>query len=120
MLFKHLGLLGKGNNISREFTPPDIGNMQLWLDSSDLSTITKDVSDYVSTWVDKSVNSYSFNQATGTKQAKYNDTLKSLDFDAGDEYELPSGSNDNLKWGSGDGSVGCWFTVTGTAQREGS
>jgi hypothetical protein len=51
-----------------KFLPPRLGSLKLWLDSSDISTITKDGSNKVSQWNDKSVNANNALQATGTAQ----------------------------------------------------
>lgn len=53
------------------FTPNSIAGLSLWLDATDLTTITKDGSDYVSEWRDKSSNAYSFTQLTASAQPKY-------------------------------------------------
>lgn len=46
------------------FSPSDISGLQLWLDADDSSTITKDVSDKVSIWADKSPQSNNIIQNT--------------------------------------------------------
>jgi hypothetical protein len=51
--------------------PPDLSGLQLWLDTSDLSTITKDGSDKVSAFVDKSGNGLVAAQAIGARQPVY-------------------------------------------------
>ncbi len=51
-----------------KFQPQNIYNMKLWLDSSDLSTITKDGSNKISQWNDKSGLGNHATQGTGTKQ----------------------------------------------------
>jgi len=53
------------------FDPKSIAGLNLWLDATDLSTITKDGSDYVSKWIDKSVNAYNFDQDTASSQPQY-------------------------------------------------
>lgn len=47
------------------------GNTVAWYDSSDLTTITKDGSDYVSRWNDKLGSGHDLIQANGTKQPKW-------------------------------------------------
>lgn len=47
-------------------SPNEISGLELWLDSADLNTITKNGSDVVSEWRDKSGNGYDFDIATAT------------------------------------------------------
>jgi len=47
------------------------GNTVAWYDSTDLSTITKDGSDYVSLWKDKLNSGHDLIQLTGTSQPKW-------------------------------------------------
>lgn len=54
-----------------EFHPQRLSNLQLWLDSSDLSTITKDISNKVSQWNDKSGNGDNATQNTESFQFTY-------------------------------------------------
>lgn len=54
------------------WNPAELGSsLTLWLDASDISTITKDGSDYVSQWNDKSGNSNHVYQSTGSLQPLY-------------------------------------------------
>lgn len=48
----------------RSYIPLSIANCCLWLDAADITTITKDSSNRVSTWRDKSPNAFSFTQST--------------------------------------------------------
>ncbi len=48
------------------FSPTDINGLTLWLDASDAATITKNASDQVSGWDDKSSNGIDFSQSGGT------------------------------------------------------
>jgi hypothetical protein len=57
-----------GNIQKRSFSPKDISDLTLWLDSSDLNTITKDMSDKVSVWSDKSDSGFTIRQTTGSNQ----------------------------------------------------
>ncbi len=50
------------------FTPKSLSGLLCWLDASDASTITKDVSNLVSAWTDKSGNSYGVAQSTETNK----------------------------------------------------
>ena len=50
------------------FTPLSISGLKLWLDADDLSTITKDGSDLVSQWDDKSGEGNHVAEGTGSKQ----------------------------------------------------
>ena len=102
MLFRNLGILGK--RFAQAFLPSNIGGLQLWLDATDLSTITKDGSDYVSVWTDKSANAYSFEQATGANQPQYvstgfgTESKGYLSFDGVDDFmSLASNSNIQLQ-----------------------
>jgi hypothetical protein len=54
------------------FGPLDLPNLKVWLDANDLSTITKDGSNAVSSWADKSGNGYDVIQGTTTQQPIYN------------------------------------------------
>jgi len=68
------------------FTPASL-NPTLWLDASDISTITES-SGSVSQWNDKSANGYTFTQGTGAAQpktgARTQNGLNVLDFDGND------------------------------------
>lgn len=56
----------------RRFTLANLGNnLLLWADGADLSTITKDGSDKISGWADKSGNGFNFIQNTSTNQPTY-------------------------------------------------
>jgi antitoxin component YwqK of YwqJK toxin-antitoxin module len=68
------------NHAYRNSSPPlDITNtpiplrigVSLWLDSTDLSTITKDASNRVEKWKDKSFNAFEFNQTTAGFKPTY-------------------------------------------------
>jgi hypothetical protein len=50
------------DNFSHISSPSDFNGLQLWLDASDSSTITKDGSNKVSAWNDKSVNEFNLSQ----------------------------------------------------------
>jgi len=71
------------------FTPKMLGSLELWLDASDLSTITES-SGAVSQWDDKSGNSNNATQGTGTNQPTTgSDTLNNkntLTFDGSNDY----------------------------------
>jgi hypothetical protein len=66
----------------------------LWLDASDAATITE-TSGLVSQWNDKSGNAYHATQGTGARQpltgTRSQNSLNVLDFDGGDQLNLPSG-----------------------------
>ncbi|PIR39613.1 MAG: hypothetical protein COV35_03660 [Alphaproteobacteria bacterium CG11_big_fil_rev_8_21_14_0_20_39_49] len=77
------------------FSPDDISSLQAWYDASDVTTITKDGSNLVSTWNDKSLNGYNLS-ASGTARPTWTDNqLNSravLDFDgSANTFALPSG-----------------------------
>ena len=52
------------------FNPKSVEGLQLWLDASDTTTITKDGSTNVSQWRDKSINGYQAVQNTGQSRSK--------------------------------------------------
>lgn len=54
-----------------DIDPTDISDLRLWLDANDISTITKDGSDNVSQWNDKSGNAYHLIQSTASQQPNY-------------------------------------------------
>jgi len=72
------------------FIPPDISNLQAWWDASDLSTITKDGSDLVSKWDDKTTNGNDLLQATGSNQPLWVDSVQNskaiIRFDGEDNF----------------------------------
>ena len=80
---------------SQSFHPQKIPNLQLWLDAAYTSTITKDGSDKVSQWNDKSGNGYHATQGVGASQPTWVDFQQNnkaiLTFDGGDDLLLPSG-----------------------------
>lgn len=55
----------------RNFTPQRLTSLALWLDASDFATITKDGSNKVSQWNDKSGNGNNAVQGTGVNQPTY-------------------------------------------------
>ena len=71
-------------------TPPTVAGLKLHLDSSDASTITKDGSNLVSAWNDKSGQANHVVQATGSKQPlwvdRLQDTLPIIRFDGTDDF----------------------------------
>lgn len=75
MSFAGLSLLyGKnGAAAAPPFSPSDLSNLYFWLDASDVDTITKDGSNKVSQWDDKSANAYHFSQSTATWQPEWVD-----------------------------------------------
>lgn len=58
---------------SKPWTPSQLGSsvLKLWLDASDISTITKNGSNYVSQWNDKSGNNNHVSQSTASLQPSY-------------------------------------------------
>jgi Alpha-L-arabinofuranosidase B, catalytic len=48
--------------------PPTLGNLILWMDGADPSTMTFGTGNAIASWTDKSSNAFVFAQATGTKQ----------------------------------------------------
>jgi len=66
------------------FSPLDISDLKVWLDTSDSTTITKDGSDRVSEWDDKSGNGHNQAQATANRQPLWRNSnrngLDTIDF----------------------------------------
>jgi hypothetical protein len=69
--------------------PAPVPGYKVWLDASDISTITQ-VSNAVSAWTDKSVNAYVFEQLTATAKPTTNtrtiNSLNVLDFDGTSDF----------------------------------
>jgi hypothetical protein len=82
------------------FTPLSITGIQLWLDAKDITTITKDVSNLVSQWNDKSGASgrYAVNYGSAGTNVLYNATgfnsLPAIQFSSGQSLRcsVPSGT----------------------------
>jgi hypothetical protein len=53
------------------FSPSELGNLSYWLDADDATTITKDGSNKVSAWNDKSGNAKHATMATASRQPTY-------------------------------------------------
>ena len=75
------------------FAPDDIAGLVLWLDADDAATITKDGSNNVSQWNDKSGNGDHAVQATAARQPLYVASgingKGAIDFRNDDHFELP-------------------------------
>lgn len=63
--------MARGGGSPPDITPSSFSGLILWLDATDTATITKDGSDKVSAWADKSTSSNNFVQATGANQPTY-------------------------------------------------
>ncbi|MCP5362239.1 MAG: hypothetical protein H6908_06385 [Hyphomicrobiales bacterium] len=59
---------------SSGFSPRSLPSLALWLDAADYGTLTKDASNFVSTWQDKSGNGNHATQGTGAQQPQYSAT----------------------------------------------
>jgi hypothetical protein len=76
------------------FTPVDISGLAAWYDATDFSFVTKDGSNLVSNWGDKSSGG---NNATATSddrpllQANEQNSLPTINFDGSQQMDLPSG-----------------------------
>ena len=85
----------KSFSVENDDLPLTIPNLSFWYDAADAGTITKDGSNLVSQWNDKSGNRNHATQGTGTKQPTYTlnqqNTLPTLVFDGGDTLVMPSG-----------------------------
>ena len=78
--------LGVNSGGGVRFTPKKISGLALWLDASDLSTITKDGSDYVSAWADKSGKGFNVAQGTGSAQPLW--ASNTISFDGSSDFLL--------------------------------
>lgn len=80
---------------SNRFYPRKISSLVAWYDASDITTITKDGSDLVSAWNDKSGNAYHLSAAGGARPTWVNTQLNNrptLDFNgSSNTFALPSG-----------------------------
>ena len=87
---------GEGNDRiyadNREFSNNLFGDLQLWLDASDLSTLTLSDTNTVTQWNDKSLNGYSATVDGGGQAADYvaggQNGLGIIDFGTSDIYSL--------------------------------
>lgn len=70
------GLGSGGVDAIAGLTPETIEGLDLWLDASDAATITKDESDRVSAWNDKSSRGNHFTQGTGGNQPLWVDDVQ--------------------------------------------
>jgi len=77
------------------FTPKKISGLALWLDASDLSTITKDGSNYVTQWNDKSGKGFNVAQGTGSAQPQW--VSSEVVFDGSSDVLLSAGGLDLIK-----------------------
>lgn len=104
---------GKVITASNLPNPAKITSLQAWWDAADASTITKDGSNLVSAWTDKSGNSRDLAQATGTNQPTWTASVlngfPAIDFDGTDNYMI---STTNLLTGT-SGEV--WMVVVSDA-----
>ena len=70
------------------FVPTDEPGVLLWLDADDATTFTKDASDLISQWDDKSGNGNDVTQASGALQPTFKINIQNnksvVDFDGGD------------------------------------
>ena len=75
---------------SSTISPVMFEGLLLWLDGADETKITRDESDLVSLWEDKSENGNNASQGTGSAQPTYVagslNGLSSLDFDGSSDY----------------------------------
>ncbi len=62
------------------WTPANLSSLAAWYDASDISTINKDGSNYVSQWDDKSGNDNHLLQSTGTDQPLYDSSNNLINF----------------------------------------
>lgn len=79
-----------GMHASQAFNPTKLANLGLWLDATDFNTITKDGSDLVSGWADKSTHENDASQATPTNQPLYVASsingIPAIEFNGSDNY----------------------------------
>lgn len=97
----NLMLTGIGDSGS-SFTPTSIPTLGFWYDPSDVTSITKDVSNNISQMNDKSGNAYTMTQVVGANQPLYNssgiNSLGVVSFNDTDKY-LSNGGTFNLASG---------------------
>jgi hypothetical protein len=80
------------------FSPLDISNLELWLDASDLATLSLRDSTYVTAWNDKSGQGNHFTQSTEARQPSW--SSNEIDF-AASLVNLTAGSNYIFSTGDG-------------------
>ncbi|NUM71236.1 MAG: hypothetical protein HUU43_10335 [Ignavibacteriaceae bacterium] len=82
------------------FSPKSVPNLELWLDASDIATITKDGSNCVSEWRDKSGNARHAVQGTALNQPLWIETGKNgkatIRFDGSTDFFDSITTNKNL------------------------
>ena len=76
--------------LGRKFKPSDVPNLGLWLESG--WGITRDGSNAVSAWLDRSANAYNFTQSTGANQPVWTES----EF-GGNAGLIFDGTNDSLE-----------------------
>lgn len=96
-----MGLLTTLSGSSAAFSPMQLSNLALWLDGSDLATLTIDGSNRVSQWDDKSGNGMHATQGTTMEQPVFSGTaangMPGLTFDGSDD-RLLSGTNSSWNY----------------------
>jgi hypothetical protein len=111
---------GAGGGGSGSNYVPITNNLVLWLDASDLGTITES-SGSVSNWADKSGNGYDAIQGVGSLQpttgATTQNGLNVIDFDGGDEFGTDAGLNSLTNGPSTIFFVARRNTETGSSER---
>ena len=109
-----LGLgLGVNSGGGVRFTPKKISGLALWLDASDLATITKDGSNYVSAWADKSGKGFNVTQATGSAQPLW--SANTISFDGSSDFLLSATGLDIMKNKAGGTIIAVGSIGSGTA-----
>ncbi len=68
------------------FLPTDLNNLELWLNRQDVSSITKDMSNKVSNWADKSGNNHDASQLTALDQPLFIVSPDAINFDGVDDF----------------------------------
>ena len=86
------------------FSPSELGNLSYWLDADDASTITKDGSNKVSAWNDKSGNAKHATMTTASRQPTYTASDSVLN------------GKPSVKSSSNNGKIG--LTISSSPQRE--
>ncbi|MEA3272466.1 MAG: hypothetical protein U9P90_02255 [Patescibacteria group bacterium] len=107
------------------WTPANLTNLELWLDASDSGTITKDGSNKVSQWDDKSGNGNHATQGTEANQPAYNAADNSVNFDGSNDWmQLPPNVKNSIcrdtnhsifivfKADNPSSSIGCMFLTS--------
>ena len=96
------------------WTPLNLTDLKAWFDASDSETITKDGSNYVSQWNDKSGNNRHASQGTGSAQPLHDSVNNRMSFDGSDVLVMASSADIARNIGEINLFALCQFTSTGS------